>query len=271
MRTRNSWWLVALVAVFGLVLAACPADDGPTDDGDGAAADGLDLVSEGRLTVCTDAPYPPMEFEDPETGEMTGFDIELMRAVGEELGLEVAVINSGFDPITSGQVFEAGQCDIAAASITITEDRQESVAFSDPYFTADQSLLVKADAGITTLDDVAGERLGVQAGTTGEMYARDNAPDDTEIVSFDDPGDLFVALEADDIVGVLQDIVVNQGRALEEDTLEVVETYPTDEEYGFAMRMDNEELVQAVNDALGTLRDDGTYDELHEEWFDGGS
>ncbi len=272
MRRARYTKVAVLFALFALLLAACGDGNGTTDDGEtpgggDEAAANFDLVNEGQLTVCTDAPYPPMEFEDPETGEMTGFDIELMRAIGEELGLEVRVINSGFDPITSGQVFEAGQCDIAAASITITEERQENVAFSDPYFTADQSLLVKSDSDIQSLDDAAGERLGVQAGTTGEQYAQENAPDDTEIVSFDDPGDLFVALEAGDIVGVLQDIVVNQGRALEDDTVEVVETYPTDEQYGFAMQKEDEELQQAINDALSSLQDDGTYDDIYDEWF----
>lgn len=258
MRTRT----IALLAALLLVGAACGQG--------GEAAGEFDLVSPGVLTVCTDAPYPPMEFE--QDGEFTGFDIELMRALAAELGLEgIEVINSGFDPITSGTALGSDQCDIAAASITITAEREENIDFTDPYFTADQSLLVKKDSGISTLQDLAGRRLGVQSGTTGEMYAQENAPDDTEIVSFDNPGDLFVALEAGDIQGILQDIVVNQGRALEDDTVEVVETYPTDEQYGFAVKEEGKEaLLEAVNQALATLQDNGTYDQLYEEWFGSG-
>ncbi len=267
----------ALVAGLALALTACGGDGEPTAEDsptptaagtptDGAAAADLNLVSEGVLTVCTDAPYPPMEFE--QDGEFTGFDIELMRAIAQEMGLDgIEVVNSGFDPIVNGTALASDQCDIAAASITITDEREENVDFTDPYFTADQSLLVKKDSDIQSLEDLAGQSLGVQSTTTGEMYAQENAPEGTEIVSFDDPGDLFTALEAGQIQGILQDIVVNQGRALEDDTVEVVETFPTDEEYGFAAEEGNQELVQAVNEALQALRDNGTYDQLFEEWF----
>src|SRR5665811_605283 len=135
--------LIAVLAVLALVLAACGGDD----DGGSAAAGDLDTVTAGTLTVCTDSPYPPMEFE--KDGEFTGFDIELMRAIADGLGLELAVVNTGFDPITSGLAMEAGDCDIAAASITITAERAENIAFTEGYFSGDQSLLVKADAGIS--------------------------------------------------------------------------------------------------------------------------
>ncbi|MGH3443514.1 MAG: transporter substrate-binding domain-containing protein [Nitriliruptorales bacterium] len=254
----------ALAAVLILTLAAC-------GDGDGGGGE-LGLVSEGTLTVCTDAPYPPMEFE--ENGEFTGFDIELVRAIAEEMGLDgIEVINSGFDPITSGAVFQdPKQCDVAAASITITEDREGSIDFSDPYFDADQSLLVKTDSGASSLEDLAGERIGVQSGTTGETYAQENTPEGAEIVSFDEPGDMFVALEAGDIVAVLQDIVVNQGRALEDDSVEVAEAFPTDEQYGFAFAEEGSDpLQEAFNEALSTLQDDGSYDQIFDEWFPTGA
>jgi len=273
--TTTARWMLVPFVVLALLLAACgngdtqqPADDGATPaEGDGAAGADLDLVTDGTLTVCTDSPYPPMEFEDPETGEFTGFDIELMRAIAEELGLDTEVVNSGFDPIVSGTALAANQCDIAAASITITEEREESIDFTEPYFEAEQSLLVKGDSDIASIDDLAGERIGVQSGTTGETYANENTPDGAEIVSFDNPGDIFVALEAGDISGVIQDLVVNQGRTLEDDSVEVVETYQTDEQYGFAAEEGNTQLTEAVNGALQTLRDDGRYDEIYNEWF----
>ncbi len=259
MRHKRWTLLVAIVAALALVAVACGDSDEPS-------AEGLDLVSDGTLTVCTDSPYPPMEFEVD--GEFTGFDIELMRAIAGELGLELNVFNSGFDPITTGAAMVAGDCDIAAASITITEEREENIDFSDPYFRADQSLLVKTDSGIGSLEDAAGQRLAVQTGTTGATYAEENAPAGTDIVSFDDPGDLFLALEAGDVVGVLQDIVVNQDRVLNDDTVAVVETYPTDENYGFAVKEEGaEDLLEAVNAALQAVRDSGAYDTLFDEWF----
>lgn len=250
--------VLALVAALALVLAACGGD---TASGD------LGLIKDDVLTVCTDAPYPPMEFED--NGEFTGFDMELMRAIASEMGLSsIEVVNTGFDPITSGLAMEAGDCDVAAASITITDEREENIDFSDGYFTADQSLLVRDDAGVGTLADFSGKSLAVQTGTTGEMYAQSNAPSDAELVSFENPGDLFTALEAGNVQGILQDIVPNADYALNHDGVTLAETYPTDETYGFAVKEEgSEDVLAAVNDALQTLRDNGTYDDIYNDWF----
>lgn len=246
----------ALTIALAMALAACSGGEGGGE---------YDLVTSDVLTVCTDAPYPPMELEID--GEFTGFDIELMRAIAEELGLGLEVINSGFEPITSGLAMEAGDCDIAAASITINAEREENIDFSDPYFVADQSLLVKKDSGIAGLADLAGMSIAVQTGTTGEMYANDNDPG-AEIVSFENPGDVFTALDAGTVDAVLQDIVPNAAQALDDDTVEVVETYPTAEEYGFAVQEEGKEaLLEAVNEALQTLRDNGTYDAIYDDWF----
>jgi polar amino acid transport system substrate-binding protein len=248
--------IVLLVAALTLVAVACGDDEGGGE---------YDLVSEGTLTVCTDAPYPPMEIEVE--GEFTGFDIELMRAIAGELDLEMEVVNIGFDPITSGLAMEAGDCDIAAASITITAEREENIDFTDAYFVADQSLLVKNDSGISSLADMAGRNLGVQSGTTGEIYANENDPG-AEIISFENPGDLFTALEAGQIEGILQDIVPNAAEALDNDTVAVVETFPTQEEYGFALQEEGKDaLREAVNEALQTVRDNGTYDSIYDDWF----
>ena len=271
--------LLALVSLLAVLAAACGGGGGDDPDASEPAASSepaessepaaeseaavdLELVKDGTLTVCTDSPYPPMEFE--ENGEFTGFDIELMRAIAERLGLETEVVNSGFDPITSGTALASGQCDIAAASITISEEREANIDFTEPYFDAEQSLLVKSDSGIDSLEAFEGN-LGAQSGTTGEAYAQENY--DGEIVSFENPGDIFVALEAGEIQGVLQDLVVNQGRVLEDDSVEVVETYQTEEQYGFAAEEGNTAMTGAVNDVLAELREDGTYDSIYEEFF----
>lgn len=270
--------MTALVAVLALAFGACGDGEttettaasgtttagGDTTTGDTAAD--FETVNEGVLTVCTDSPYPPMEFEVD--GEFTGFDIELMRAIADGLGLGLEVNNTGFDPITSGLAMEAGDCDVAAASITITPERAEAILFSDGYFTADQSLLVKADSGISTLADLDGQSLGVQTGTTGQIYAEENAPEGAELVDFENPGDLFLALDGGQIAGILQDIIPNADRALSDDTVVVAETYPTDETYGFAAKLEGSEaLMEAINTQLAALRADGTYDAIYEEFF----
>ena len=124
---------VLALGAFSLLAAACGGDDAEADAG------ALSLTTAGTLTVCTDAPYPPMEFEDPDAESgYTGFDIELVRAIATDLGLELAVVTPGWDAITSGLANEAGDCDISASSITITDEREENVDFSDAYFDAEQ-------------------------------------------------------------------------------------------------------------------------------------
>lgn len=245
-----------LVLAFALIAGACS----------GGTSGEYDLVKEDTLTVCSDIPYAPFEFE--EGGSYTGFDVELMGAIGDELDLEVEFIDSGFDSITSGTAMVGGECDIAASAITIRPDREENIDFSDGYFDADQSLMVKKDSGLSTYADLAGSRLGVQSGTTGEAYANDNNPGGVEIVGFTESADLFVAMEAGDIQGILQDLPVNAERMLGDDTLTVIETYPTGEVYGFAVKEEGKEaLLEAVNEALATVKDDGTYDTIYDSYF----
>lgn len=117
----------------------------PTDfeQMEGADPSQYDLVSEGTLTVCSDIPYAPFEFE--ENGEFTGFDIDLMRAIAGKLGVELEVKAIGFDPIQSGTALNSDQCDVAASAMTITEEREENLDFSEPYYDAKQSLLAPSE------------------------------------------------------------------------------------------------------------------------------
>jgi polar amino acid transport system substrate-binding protein len=252
-------YLVTTVLALALFATSCGGDD-EVDAGD------LPLITAGTLTVCTDAPWPPMEviLDD---GTITGFDIELIRAIADEIGLETEVKVIGFDSITSGLAMESGECDISVASITILEEREENVDFSDPYFDAYQSLLVSTESGITDLDGLAGQNLAVQTGTTGEIFAQDNAAD-ANIISFENAGDMMTALVAGEVVGVLQDIVPNQDYADNNDDAVIAATFDTDEEYGFVVKEEGaEDLLDAVNDALKVVQDNGTYDDIYDDWF----
>lgn len=260
---------LGLVAVLALALAGCGGDDDGDDagsgggGGEGTEAEAPETVNEGQLAVCSDVPYEPMEMEGDGPSGYTGFDIELIDAISGDL--EVVVSDVDFDGILGN--LEAGTCDVVASSVTITEERAESVDFTDPYFDADQSLLVKTDSGITSLEDLAGETIGVQSGTTGEAYANDNTPDGAQVRSFDGADSLFAAIEAEDVVAILQDFPINAYRTTQDDSLEVVETFPTEEQYGFAVRKGNESLLGFLNDGLSEARDDGTYDDLFETYF----
>ncbi len=250
---------------LSLVIAACGGDDTPD-----AAADGLGLITSSALTVCTDAPSEPFEFQD-ENGEWTGFDMDLMRAIATEMGdLELAVTVQPFDGIWLAP--RAGACDIVASAMTITEERQAKALFTDPYFDADQSLLVRAsDADLlTSAESLTGKTVAVQTGTTGESYAAENLSGAT-VVSFDEPAAMFLALEGGQVDAILQDLPVNAERAIANNALALTVTFPTGEQYGFAVAEDNTALATAVNTALAATCSSGTYQEIFEKYFGSGN
>ncbi|MDH3259648.1 MAG: transporter substrate-binding domain-containing protein [Acidimicrobiia bacterium] len=255
MKRKNAAALI-LVLAFALIAGAC---------GGGTSGE-YSLVTEGTLTVCSDIPYPP--FEDEVGGEYVGIDVEIMDAIAGELGLEMAFVGTGFEAITTGNAMVAGDCDIAASAITIKPEREENVDFSEPYLEVDQSLLVPGDSGLTSLDGFAGLNLGVQSGTTGMDYALENAPADATILDFPTGGELFVALAAGQIDGILQDKPVNELRAEADPSVEIVQTYETNEEYGLAVQEEGmDTLLGDVNDAIAKFKSDGTFDAIFDKWF----
>ncbi len=281
MRLRRLTTPAAVLAAAALTLTACGGDAEPGGEATGtgtetaAEATGeataeataeFSTISEGELSVCSDIPYAPFEFEEEGTATgYSGFDIELMEAIAAELGLELSVSVTGFDAIQSGTALAAEACDVAASAMTINDEREENVDFTEPYFDAEQSLLAKSDAGVTGLAELDGT-IGVQADTTGQDYAEEHF--DGEIREYPGAAELFAALEGGQIAAILQDLPVNAERAQQDDSVEVVETFPTGEQYGFAVAEGNTELRDAINDALATLREDGTYDELYAKYFE---
>lgn len=253
--------------IFGA--AACGSDSESGSDSEGTSTDtGSDASAEATVwKVCSDIPYEPFEFEGegPRGLKYTGFDIDLLDAIAEDQNATLDVIDSDFDTIFAS--VNAGNCDVVASAVTITEERQENSLFSDPYFDADQSLLVPADSDVATLDDLAGETIGVQTGTTGESFANENTPDGATVKAFPDAAGLFAAINAGDIAAVLQDLPVNSDRADKDDTVKVVSTLPTGEEYGFVVAKENTEVQGVLNDGLAAVRDSGTYDELFAKYF----
>jgi len=262
---------IALAVALAATVAACSDDDGEdvgTDDPSTTATAGADveLVDEGTLTVCSDTPYEPFEFEGPD-GEQTGYDIDILRAIAEDNDLDLEVLDLPFDGILA--TLAAGDCDVVASAVTINPERAEQVDFSDPYFDADQSLLIRAEdeGAYASLDDLGGQRIAVQAGTTGEAYANENAPDGAEVVAFEDSDALFLAISSNDVAAVLQDFPVNAYRATQDPTLAVTETFPTGEQYGYAVEKDNDSLLSFINDGLAALRDDGRFDTIFAQYF----
>jgi polar amino acid transport system substrate-binding protein len=270
MRVNKTLAAVASVAALALALAGCAGSSAPSAPAS-AATPAVDykLVSPGTLTVCSDVPYAPFETEDATSPSgYSGFDIEVMDALAKKLGLTLKVIDSDFDALQSGTVLVANQCDVAASAMTITDERKKNLDFTDAYYDSLQSLLVKADSGITNLAGLAGKTIGVQKGTTGKSYATKNAPADAKIVDFPSDGELWPAIQAKQIDAILQDQPVNHTHEVADAAYKIVETYNTNESYGFALAKGKKpELLAAINAQLKSMRADGSYDTLYKKYF----
>ena len=250
----------------GTTPGTTPGTMTPVSEIEGMVADAT-LKADGTLTICSDIPYAPFEFED-DNGELTGFDVELVDAMAEEMNLETDFQTTPFDGIIPALV--AGNCDVIVSATTITDERAEQVLFTDPYFDADQSLLVTAENkdAYKSLDDMGGKNIGVQSGTTGADYAEENKPEGATIKEYQGADELFAAIVAGDIDAILQDFPVNAYRALQDpEVFAVTETFPTGEQYGMAVTLENTNLADALNAALGNVRASGTYDEIYASWF----
>ena len=251
----------ATAALMSLTLAACATGQDKVE-----LANGVKLIEEGKLAVCTHLPYEPFEYK--QGGEIVGFDVDLMDLVADELGLKQRTFNTPFEGIETGQSMNTSKCDIAAAGMTITDERAEVMDFSDPYFDATQALLVNEGSGLDSLESLAGKTLGVQIGTTGQQYAEANVPDDVEVKVFEDLALLVSAVKSGSIPAVINDNSVLYDYVDKNPGTEVSVEFDTGESYGFAVaKGDNDALLETVNEILAQARDDGTYDELYEKYF----
>ena len=267
MRSRLLILIAALTLGLTALVAAGCGDDDDGDDGTTSAetteasAEDLGLIQEGVLTVGTDTPFPPFEIGQPPN--ISGYDIEVVNAIAEQLGVEPEYTDTSFDTIFRDVA--SGQYDLAAAASTITPGRQKTVDFSDPYYEAQQALLVTEDSDIASTADLGGVIVGAQDGTTGETYANDET-EAAEVRGFPEGPDAVAALISGQVEAVIIDQPVAVDAVEKQGGVEIAEEIATNELYGFAMAK-GAPLVEAVNGALQTIKDDGTLAEFYEEYF----
>ena len=257
-----------LPAAAGLVLLAAGLSGCGGDAEAGSAPLDPQRVKAGRLTVCTSLPYEPFEFK--KKGEFVGFDIDLATEVAKELKVKPVFIDVDFDAIASGEPLNAGTCDVAAAGLTITGERARVLDFSSPYFDAAQTMVVPATSAATSLEDLAGGKIGVQTGTTGELYVRDNAPSTVEVVTINDISEISAAMQRGDIDAGFYDNTVVGDVLTENPDFAVAADFNTGEQYGMAVRKDGgTDLLRTINGVLADLAESGRYDDLYARWFGG--
>ncbi|MEV5236675.1 ABC transporter substrate-binding protein [Streptomyces pseudogriseolus] len=261
---RRTRVLVATTATAGMVLlAACTS----TDDGDGGSttAGGVELVKAGQLTTCTHLPYPP--FQSEIDGKVQGFDVALIDLVADDLGVKQEILDTPFENFKTGAFLNSGECDLAAAGMTITEERKKNVDFSDPYFEATQAVLVDKKSGISSFAELEGRKVGAQAQTTGEDYAKSKGLDP---VSFESSDAVLNGLRTGQVEAVVIDYPVVQGWLKDKANaaaFEVAEQVNTGEQYGVTVKKGNDKLREAVNKAIKDAKADGTYKKLYEQWI----
>jgi polar amino acid transport system substrate-binding protein len=256
------WFLGAAVAALSLLLASCGGAEAPTTP----EAGGVDLIKSGKLVTCTHLPYEPFQFE--QGGKVVGFDVDMIDLVAKRLAVTQEIFDTPFEGIQSGESLNARQCDVAAAAMTITEERQQKILFSDPYFNADQALLVKKGSGVSSFDQLNGKLLGVQTATTGKMYAEKNAvPKGVKLKDYEDLALELKAVQTGAVAGAINDIPVLLDFAKKNADVEVAATFKTGEQYGFGMKLGNQALAKVVNEVIAQAKQDGTYNQIYRKWF----
>ena len=250
--TRARLWVIAWLSL-GLAVVGCAGQDGDTL---------ARAKSTGLLRVATDATYPPFETVDAETGEIVGFDVDLIHAIAGRLGVQVELEVVPFDGILAG--LRSGKYDAVISCLTITEDRARQVLFSEPYHSAGQSVCVRSNSSIRGPADLSGRRIGVQLGTTGERAA--HRIDDANVVSFDAIGAALIDLRNGHLDAVIVDTPTGLLFSREHPEIRTVGEPITQESYGIAFRKGDESLKHAVDAVLQEFEGEGRIHDFRKAW-----
>lgn len=258
----------SLAFAGALALTGCGNSDAPADaagSADASGSDTMQLVTDGTLTIGTSAEYEPFEYM--EDGEYKGFDLELAQAIADDLGLELKIENVDFDTIVPG-VASGTKYDMGIAAITATPEREKEVSFTDSYYMDDQAIVTMADNTEITGDNYAdalnaeGVKIAVQSGSTAEAFAKENFPN-AELVPFKNATDCFAAVQSSQANALVTNrSVAAQLVATYFSNEQVIKQISTGEEYAIAVNKDNTALLDALNDSIAKLTEDGTVDEL---------
>jgi polar amino acid transport system substrate-binding protein len=258
----------SLAFAGALALTGCGNSDAPADaagSADASGSDTMQLVTDGTLTIGTSAEYEPFEYM--EDGEYKGFDLELAQAIADDLGLELKIENVDFDTIVPG-VASGTKYDMGIAAITATPEREKEVGFTDSYYMDDQAIVTMADNTEITGDNYAdvlnaeGMKIAVQSGSTAEAFAKENFPN-AELVPFKNATDCFAAVQSSQANALVTNrSVAAQLVATSFSNEQVIKQISTGEEYAIAVNKDNTALLDALNDSIAKLTEDGTVDEL---------
>lgn len=223
----------------------------------------LSTVEPGKLIMSTNAAFPPYEMTT-DSGEFEGIDIETAQAIADKLGLELQIDDMDFDAALLA--VQQGKSDMVMAGVTVTDERQNVMDFTDSYATGIQSIIVKEDSDIASVDDLAGKKIGTQRGTTGYLYCSDDFGDEN-VVAYDDGLTAVQMLNN----GQVDYVVIDNAPAKEfiaaNPGLKLLDTAYVEEDYAIGVGKGNTELKDAINTALEELKADGTLQAIVDKYI----
>lgn len=241
---------LAMAAMMAVSMTAC---GGSKTEETTAAATTAAAAEGGVLVMATNAEFPPYEYHDG--GAIVGIDVEIAEAIAGKLGMTLEIEDIAFDSIIPEVV--SGKADIGVAGMTVSEDRLVNVDFSDPYTTASQVIIVKEGSEITGPDDLGGKFIGVQLGTTGDIYASDYEAEGSTIERYNKGFEAVQAMMQDKIDAVVIDLEPAKVFVEENEGIVILDEALTVEEYAIAVQKGNTELLDKINGALAELKDSG--------------
>ena len=271
--SRRSFMAAAAVSVAALALTACGgsassaassvASSAASSEAVSSAAADLTTVEAGKLTMATNATFPPYEMTT-DSGELEGIDVDTAKAIAEKLGLELQIDDMDFDAALLA--VQQGKSDMVMAGVTVTDERQNVMDFTDSYATGIQSIIVKEDSDIASVDDLAGKKIGTQRGTTGYLYCSDDFGDEN-VVAYDDGLTAVQMLNN----GQVDCVVIDNAPAKEfiaaNPGLKLLDTAYVEESYAIGIGKGNTELKDAINTALEELKADGTLQAIVDKYI----
>ena len=258
MKMKKVLALVAACAFAVLAMAGCGSSNNAASSGSGSGAK--------VLKVGSSVDFAPFEFQDEGQKEYQGFDMDLIRAIGKEMGYDVEIQNLGFDGLIPA--LQGKNIDAIISGMSINDERKQNVLFSDPYYQSGLTMVVRDnETAIKSFQDLKGKKVAVQIGTTSADEVK--KIDGVEIKELNTPADCFMELKAGGVDAVVNDRPVNDYYITKNNAqgVKALEEKLTAEDYGIAIGKDNKELQQKVNDALKKLKENGEYDKIFAKWF----
>lgn len=259
---------LALLAVLPLALTGCVSTATDSSNSNSNSNSEVKLVKPGTLSVCTNTPYKPFEYE--ENGTIVGLDADIANAIASDLGVKAQLTSISFEGLDSGTGLSTGQCDIALAGIGVTDERKSKMEFTTVYFDDNLVILVPKGSSITSAADLKGVAVGAQQATSGETYAKANG---AQVIQYEDTSLMFSALKTGQVKAVAANLsVVSEALTNDPSSFKIAyQDSKNTEEIAAAVSSNNKALLTKANATIDKLKKNGELDKMKAKWVGGTS